>query len=104
MSGTTWRWQNGVVYRYLPMQYGLILTVVVNDAGIGFSVPFPLRIGHPALFIPWSEVVPTEGSRLLLFTPVRLTLPKEPSVWIELNASLAERIQNAIGRDWFEGR
>ena len=37
-------------------RYKGILTFLINPNGIGLSVIFPFRFGHPAVFIPWDEL------------------------------------------------
>lgn len=103
ITGTTWWLQSAGIRRYVEVNYGNCLIVTVNDEGIGLSVLFPFRLGHPPLFIPWSEVLVAQVRRFFLFNRVRLTFPEEASVRIDMNTKLAERIQKAIGHSWFEG-
>mgnify|MGYP006906272016 CR=1 FL=1 len=38
-----------------PVNYHSVLSFCCTDDGLGISVAFPLRIGHPPLFIPWND-------------------------------------------------
>jgi hypothetical protein len=99
--GTTWRFQSAGIHQYLESSYGSCLNVTANEDGIGLSVLILLRFGHPPLFMPWSEILVSQVRRLLFLKRVRLTFPEEPSVWIEINARLATKIQVALGQQWF---
>lgn len=37
--------------------------VSANRAGLSLAVLFPFRLGHPLLFIPWSEITASERRR-----------------------------------------
>lgn len=101
IAGRSWWFQSAGIRCYLEANYGNCLTVTVNDGGLGLAILFPFRIGHPPLFIPWSEVEVSEVKRLFFLRRVRLTFPEEPSIWIEISTGLARKIQAAIGQDWF---
>ena len=101
ISGNTWTSQFAEAHCYAPCFYGIYLSVTANEDGIGLALPFMFRVGHPPLFIPWSEVVVSRTRRLLVFERVRFTFPEIPSVWLEVGPRLAGKIQKAIGREWF---
>ena len=100
--GTTWWFQSAGIHCYVETNYGSCLTVKANNEGIGLSLLLPFRIGHPPLFIPWSEVEIGEVRRFFFFKRVRLTFPEEPSVRIDISTRLAGKIQTAIGQNWFK--
>ncbi len=102
VSGTTWRFQSAGMRCYSESGYGHCLTVTANEEGLGLSLFLPFRIGHPPLFVPWSEILVSQVRRFLFFNRVRLEFPEVPSVWLEFNTRLAGKIQQAIGQDWFE--
>jgi len=52
-TGPKWRWRTG----YLgPVSYTLALTIGADPAGLYLAMAAPFRIGHPPLFVPWTEV------------------------------------------------
>ncbi len=99
--GTVWRFQSATVHNFADSNYGGCVKVTANEEGIGLSVFFPFRVGHPPLFIPWSEILVSELRRFIFFDRVRFTFPGEPSIWIEISSNLAAKIQTALGCDWF---
>lgn len=100
--GTEWRFQSAEMRRFAPGNYGSCLRILANQDGIGFSVLFPFRIGHPPLFFPWSEIMVEQKTVLFFFKRVRFTFPLEPTVSIVVSDRLAEKIQRAIGQNWFD--
>jgi hypothetical protein len=60
--------------RFLPVNYGGCLFVVVGEAGIHLSLLFPFRFRSPALFIPWAEVESVQEKRLIFgtYTAIRV--------------------------------
>jgi hypothetical protein len=101
--GTAWSFQSADVRgMFLPTGYGGCLRVVANHDGIGFSVLFPFRVGHPPLFFPWSEIMVAQKTVFFVFKRVRFTFPLEPTVSILVTNRLAEKIQLAIGENWFD--
>lgn len=101
ITGTTWRFKSMGMRLWMPANYGGCLFVIANDEGIGFSVLFLFRIGHPPLFIPWSDIEVIEERFFYVFKRVRLTFSEEPSVAMWLDTKLAKKIQAAVGQDWF---
>jgi hypothetical protein len=73
-----------------------------NDEGIGLAVLWPFRLGHPPLFIPWSEMNMSQVNWLYLFPLVRFDFEQEPSVALFIEPKLARKIQEAIGQSWFQ--
>jgi hypothetical protein len=104
VEGKRWRFQSAGMHRFrlMPANYGGCLTVIANDEGIGLSVLWPFRLGHPPLFIPWSEMNLSQVNWLYLFPLVRCDFVQEPSVALFIEPKLARRIQEAIGRCWFQ--
>ena len=81
-SGLALRGQTGKVG---VVPYRRCLTVHAGDRGVYLSLPFPFRIGHPSLMIPWRDlhgatharVMGRDVTRMEVGTPVvgRLELP-----------------------------
>jgi len=102
VTGTTWWFQSAELRRFAPGNYGSCLRIVANQDGIGFSVLFPFRICHPPLFFPWSDILVEQKMVFFIFKRVRFTFPLEPTVSIVVTNRLAEKIQRAIGQNWFD--
>lgn len=60
--GATYYFRTGAVG---AVNYRSCLVLRVCETGLGISVGFPFRIGHPPLFIPWGEFHSAEVARLL---------------------------------------
>jgi hypothetical protein len=100
--GTTWRSQSAMLDRRFVGSYNNCLTLIAHDDGLGLSVSFFLVIGHPPLFIPWSEILFSERRCLFFFRRVCLTFQHEPSISLCITSRLAGKIQSAVGQNWFE--
>jgi hypothetical protein len=57
ISGTAWRFRSATLHHRMESNYGSCLKLTANEEGLGLSVFFPFRVGHPPLFIPWSEML-----------------------------------------------
>ena len=76
--------------------YSGCITAGANPYGLYLSMFLPMRVGHPALFIPWTEI----SARTLglgLFGRVRLQFEKCPSVPMLISFRLADRLLRASG-------
>jgi hypothetical protein len=82
------------------VSYGSCLILGSNTQGLFLSVLFPFRIGHPPLFIPWSEVLSAEHYKIaFLFPMVRFRFKQEPSASFKISRGLALEIaEQAHGR------
>ncbi|MGH8212181.1 MAG: hypothetical protein ACREPP_02980 [Rhodanobacteraceae bacterium] len=74
------------------VNYGGVLTLGANAEGLFISVLFPFRLGHPPLFIPWSQIESAEPYRQLFFPLVRFRFKKSPSVSLSLSRGLVQAI------------
>lgn len=75
-----------------PANYGGVLTFGANTEGLFISVLLPFRLGHPPLFIPWSEIESTEQYRQLFFPMVRFHFKESPFVSLGVSKRLAQAI------------
>lgn len=93
-NGTRWHFRSASVHTESRPQsnYAGVLTLGANSQGLYISVLFPFRIGHPPLFIPWSEVESSEPHRQLLFSMVQLNFKKAPSVSVKISRGLAHAV------------
>jgi hypothetical protein len=71
--------------------YGNALTAGANAQGLYLSVLFLLRIGHPPLFIPWSDITSTEISGGFS-RRVELRFRRLPNVPVIITRDLADNL------------
>jgi hypothetical protein len=109
--GVTW-WFESAQMGQNGVFYSACMIVTVNKEGIGLAFWPLMRIAHPALFVPWTDILisneqdlkPTRLSRWIRVSTrsVRLTFRLEPPVYISISAKLANRIQRTLGQAWFQ--
>lgn len=89
LRGKAWRFQSMTLGRWTG--YKWIVTLGSNPEGIHFSLLYPFSIGHPALFIPWSDldINPDQGGRTLL------RLKRFPELWVEMKTNLLKELRAA---------
>jgi hypothetical protein len=97
-DGVRLRFQSAGMRRYFNSNYGGCLSIVVNEEGLGLSVFWPFRIGHPPLFIPWFQISIHQEKRLRVFTVVRFDFKDEPRVAMLITPGLMRKLNDAIGR------
>jgi len=85
-SGQRWRFSSGSLGL---ASYSFFLTVGANPEGLFLAVSCPLRLGHPPLFIPWSEVASIEPQRFLSFPMVRFRFKQAPKVSLAVSRRVA---------------
>ena len=81
------------------VSYGSCLNFSVSQDGLGVSVFFLFRAGHPPLLVPWSEIV-AEQSGFFIFRGVKLTFAREPGIKLKIGTRLARQIHNASRDYW----
>jgi len=81
-SATLRRWTN----------YSNCVNMGANKYGLYLSVLLLFRIGHPPLFIPWTDISTEAVSRRLLLDVVKFSFAKQPEVPMILSKKLADRI------------
>ena len=80
--------------------YKNCLTIGADPAGLYLSSLFFFTIGHPALFIPWTEIS-LRGRRKILFIEfVELELGREEKIPFMIRAGLADQIRSAAASGW----
>lgn len=92
-DGVKWRFQTALMR--FRTRYRNCLTVGANSYGLYLSMMFLFRFGHPALFVPWSDIRKTEPSGWN--RGQRLFFTKVPSVPIRMRTSLIEKIESERG-------
>ena len=96
-SGKKWRFRSGVL-RW-GMGYSNVLTIGANQQGLYLGVSLLFRLGHPALFFPWSDVV-IVGPKGWFFKWTELSVAKVPGVPIRLPQELVNSITAEAGQHW----
>lgn len=97
LPGKQLRAQSGAL-RY-GMGYNNALTFTLSRRGLGLSVMFLFRAGHPPLLIPWRDIAVASG-RTRFGPVVHLSLARVPDVRITLTEGTAERLRAAAGELW----
>ncbi len=91
LDGESWRFQS--IQMRWATNYGNCVTVKTDPLGLGLSVIWVLRIGHPPLLIPWSDITihPLKRSR---FFPslIEFRFRLQPSIPIRVNNKLFSKI------------
>ena len=96
--GETWPFRSARM-RFL-VHYGNCLSVGADGSGLYLAV-FPiLRIGHPPLLIPWSEVSVLSGERGVIFKKRELRLGRQESIPLCISASLVATLRRSAGGAW----
>ena len=71
----------------------------VGREGLGISILFPFRAGHPPLLIPWTDITAHEWESRVI-KKIRLNFAKEPKVPFTISLKLARRIRDASPAYW----
>lgn len=87
--GERWRFRTGRM-RWAT-KYGNILTLGANREGLYLAVLFPFRLGHPPLFIPWSEITVSERQRWFM-AGTQFVLGRETRIPLFVFRSLGDRL------------
>lgn len=95
-NGRRWSYQNAQLRS--GGLYGKCLTIGVNSEGLYLSVLFLFRIGHPPLFIPWTDISIVEKEGMLL--TIEFNFQRAPSVPLRISKRLALRMAEAAGTSW----
>ena len=77
--------------------YNGSLTVGANREGLYLAVWPIFRIGHPPLFVPWSDGRASAEKRWV-FEIAALRFAAEPAALLRISRRLAERLGQASGR------
>jgi len=79
--------------------YGNCLTMGANPQGLFLSMSVSFLVGHPPLFIPWSEITVRRG-RFLWSIYVELRLGREPAIPLRISEGLASKLAAWAGGSW----
>lgn len=92
-----WRWRSATA-RY-GSHYNNCLRVAADPAGLYMAMPWLFRIGHPPLFIPWSEIS-ISHTKVLLWKMTRFEFGRENPISFSFREDFAEQIRAAAGSSW----
>ncbi|HEY7676970.1 MAG TPA: hypothetical protein VIG69_07845 [Candidatus Methylomirabilis sp.] len=96
-EGERWRFQSAGM-RW-GTNYGSCLTVGADAKGLHLAVPLLFRIGHPPLFIPWTDISVTVMRRPVL-TYLEFRFRRAPAIPLRVGERLGRRIAAAAGQAW----
>jgi len=94
-----WPFQS-VRMRTIFGSYGNCVNFGADETGLYMAVFRPFSLGHPPLFIPWSEVQVAAQSHGLIFKSRKLFLVRQELIPLLVRSSLAEKLQEAAGQGW----
>ena len=63
VSGEKWRFRSARLRH--SVGYNGCINFYANREGLGISVFFPFRVGHPPLFIPWTDISISKETKFL---------------------------------------
>src|ERR1700680_247197 len=96
--GQTWSWKSARM-RW-GANYNQCLTIGADPTGLFLSVLFFYRVGHPPLFLPWSEISIPRRRRILFFKYVEFRLGREEQIPFLIRENLADQIRAAAASNW----
>lgn len=89
------RWKSGRMGGLT--NYNNVLTIGADPHGLFLHMPKLFRVGHPDLFIPWTDIA-AEPRRRLFGPRVRLNFTRTKGVYLELREELAGELLHAGGQ------
>jgi len=96
--GETWSFRRARM-RFFA-NYGNCIDFGADQSGLYMSI-FPiLRVGHPPLLIPWSEITVVPGETGLVFKQRTLRLGRQEAVSLRISAALMDHLHQAAGTGW----
>ena len=97
LDGETWKFQS--IQMRWGTNYGNCVTVRANPLGLGFSILFLFRIGHPPLLIPLDDITIHEVRRSRFFPSwIEFRFRLEPSIPIRMSNKLFSKILDSSDR------
>jgi hypothetical protein len=88
-DGKLWRFQSGAM-RWGTAYRG-ILTLGANQSGMYLAIFVLFQIGHPPLFVPWSEIT-VNARRRWMMTGTQFVLGREEQIPLWLFKRLGDRL------------
>lgn len=78
------------------VNYNGLIAIGMNSMGIHLSAFFLFRVGHPPIFIPWSEISASRQRRWW-FKLIRLQFERYPSTYLLIPLNVAEKLSRESG-------
>jgi hypothetical protein len=100
-NGRQWCFRSGRM-RW-STNYNGCLTIGADVRGLYLAVLLLFRIGHPPLFIPWSDVQLTMGESRF-FSSVEFNFRRAPGVVLRIHQPLGKDVLAAAGRSLPEAK
>ncbi len=100
-NGQKWRMERASMR--FGCHYNNILTVGADQFGLFVATFILFRPGHPALFVPWTEISVERKTQLFFFKVVELRLGRSENVPFAIRESLAAKLEAAAGSGWPTG-
>ncbi len=95
VSGEKWQFRSAKL-RYSVGYIGCV-NFVANREGLGISIFFVFRVGHPPLFIRWTDIEISKETRLFR-NLIRFTVGRDFPIPILVNNSLGHKIMETAGQ------
>jgi hypothetical protein len=95
ISGEKWRFRSAKL-RY-SVGYNSCVNFVANREGLGISIFFIFRVGHPPLFIRWTDIEISKETKLFR-NVIRFTVGRDFPIPILVHKSLGHKIMEAAGQ------
>ena len=80
-----------------PVNYHSVLSFRCNEHGLAIAVVWPLRFGHPPLFIPWSEFHRVAPDAVLYSRRVKASIGNPAIVRVVLPGWVRYRMPTKLG-------
>jgi hypothetical protein len=94
LDGDSWKFQS--IQMRWATNYGNCVTVRANPLGLGLSVLFLFRLGHPPLLIPWPDITMVTVKKIRFFPSwIEFRFRLEPSIPVRINNKLFSKILNS---------
>lgn len=89
-SGQRYMMQSAIIGR---MRYRNALTFGANEKGVYLAIFVLFRMGHPPLFIPWSDIQTTETTvTVFKMKVIEFTFARVPTVSLKVSKGLGEKL------------
>ena len=95
VSGEKWRFRSAKL-RY-SVGYNNCVNFVANREGLGISIFFIFRVGHPPLFIRWTDIAISQDKKFMR-NVIRFTVGRDFPIPLLVHKNLGYKILEAAGQ------
>jgi len=88
LVGTPYRFQSGSMRL---ANYSFVWTLRVSEQGLGISVFFPFRPGHPPILIPWPALTIDSEIKTVLGSYLKLRVEETGGIWFCASRKIVEK-------------